>query len=498
MTNTRKSPAVAQSLLIAVIAAFAIVSLAPQTIAAQSLRPSDTEVVTHTVIMGDKITIWIETDIEAEIKEARLWVRPHGTDTIPAYSYVEFSQDTDLRASGEIDVRSPSYFPPGTIFDVRFEFTAVDGTIYSSNTYNLEHIDDQRDWRRVSDDRLEIIYYGINDRSIENLHAKTTSRLPEISAALGVDDAPRFRAVIFPNLRELTLHGPTISKAATDGHYFGGFAYDEYNLTILSSPSSDTLIHELTHLIFGRTLNSPYATAAPGWLNEGNASYWETGNRSDSQQRFRPIVRSGNVPEFAAMNAIPGLRKDIGNFYTQSTDFVGYLIENYGPDSIGNLLAELNSGKQIDDAMRAVYGGPLAQIENGWRNEWGLRSVSSPESPVDIQKDVPPTIPGLPTIKTGTLERLTENDGAHDPPVEIRNRNTEPEPVASPLPQATVAPQPTIELTSAPPTPVPNRTNVYFTGTADDEWPEVKPSAIIVFVLLGLGLMALMYRRFKT
>ena len=497
MTNSRTLRAITPSLAIALIAALALVSLNAKSISAQSPRPSDNEVVTHNVILGDKITVWIETEIDAEIKEARFWMRPHGQDTIRAYSYVDFTQDNSVRATGEIDVRSPSYFPPGTIFDVRFEFTAVDGTIYSSNTYHLEHIDDQHDWRRVSDERLEIIYYGINDRSIQNLHDKTTSRLPEISAALGVNDIPQFRAVIFPSLRELTLHGPTISQAATDGHYFGGFAYGEYNLTIMSSPSSETLVHELTHLIFGRALTSPYATSAPAWLNEGNASYWETGNRRDSLQRFRPIARSGNVTEFAAMNAIPGLRKDIGNFYTQSTDFVGYLIENYGPDSIGKLLYELNSGKDIDTAMRAVYGGSLAQIENGWRNEWGLRSVSSPESPVDIQKELPPTIPGLPTVKTGTLERLAENDSAQDPPVESRTRNVEPEPVATPLPQATVAPQPTIEPTSAPPTPIPNGTNVYFTGTADDEWPQIKPSAIIVFVLLGLGIMALMYRRFK-
>ena len=218
----------------------------------------------------------------------------------------------------------------------------------------------------------------------------------------------------------------------------------------------------------------------------------------DSLQRFRPIARSGNVTEFAAMNAIPGLRKDIGNFYTQSTDFVGYLIENYGPDSIGKLLYELNSGKDIDTAMRAVYGGSLAQIENGWRNEWGLRSVSSPESPVDIQKDLPPTIPGLPTIKTGTLERLTENDSAQDPPVESRNSNhrTGTSCNASPTSHSRSATNDRIQH-SAPPTPIPNGTNVYFTGTADDEWPQIKPSAIIVFVLLGLGIMALMYRRFK-
>ena len=492
MTNSRTSQAITSSLLIGLIAAFALVLLNATSISAQFARRTDNEIVTHNVILGDKITVWIETDIDAEIKEGRFWVRPHGRETIHSYSYVDFTQDTSVRGTGEIDVRSPSYFPPGTIFDIRFEFTTVDGEIYTSKTYHVEHIDDAHDWRRVSDGRLEIIYYGINDRAIENLHSQTTSRLPEISAALGVDDLPQFRAVIFPNLRELTLHGPTISRAATEGHYFGGFAYDEYDLTIMSSPSSRTLIHELTHLIFGRTLTSPYATSAPAWLNEGNASYWETGNRSESLRRFQPIARSGNVSEFATMNTIPGLRRDIGNFYTQSTDFVGYLIENYGPESIGKFLSELNSGKEIDDAMFAVYGGSLAQIENGWRNEWGLRSVSSVETQVDIQRDLPPTIPGLPTVKTGTLEQ-SETDSSRQEPVEVRKTDIQQEPQATRAPQGTVAPRPTVVFPTPPPTRVP-----YFVPGPDDEWPQVKPSAIIVFLLLGLGVVAMMYRRFKT
>ncbi len=486
MTNSRTLRVITPSLAIVLVAAFTLVSVNATTISAQSPRPIDNEVVTHNVILGDSITVWIETEIDAEIKEARFWVRPHGRDTIHSYSYVDFIQDASVRGTGEIDVRSPSYFPPGTIFDVRFEFTTVDGEIYTSKTYHVEHIDDAHDWRRISDDRLEIIYYGINDRAIENLHSRTTSRLPEISAALDVDDLPQFRAVIFPNLRELTLHGPTISQAATQGHYFGGFAYDEYNLTIMSSPSHQTLIHELTHLIFGRALTSPYATSAPAWLNEGNASYWETGSRSESLRRFQPIARSGNVTEFAAMNTVPGLRRDIGNFYTQSTDFVAYLIENYGPDSIGKILSELDAGKDIDNAMLAVYGGSLAQIENRWRDEWGLRSVSSVETEVDIQKDLPPTIPGLPTVKTGTLEQ-SEIDSSQ------QKSEATPAPQATVAPQPTAAPPPTVVLSTPPPTRVP-----YYTTGPDDEWPQVKPSAIIVFLLLGLGVIAMMYRRFKT
>ena len=255
----------------------------------------------------------------------------------------------------------------------------------------------------------------------------------------------------------------------------------------MSSPSHQTLIHELTHLIFGRTLTSPYATSAPAWLNEGNASYWETGSRSESLRRFRPIAQSGNVTEFAAMNTIPGLRRDIGNFYTQSTDFVAYLIENYGPDSIGKILSELNAGEDIDEAMQTVYGGSLAQIENRWRDEWGLRSVSSVETEVDIRKRPATNHP-----------RLTDRQNRHSRTApEIESSQQKPE--ATPAPQATVAPQPTAapQPTVVFPTPPPTRVPYYVTGP-NDEWPQVKPSAIIVFLLLGLGVIAMMYRRFKT
>ena len=492
--------ATTKTLVVAI--AISLLTLLSATVGAQSPRNTENETVTHHVVLADKIIVEIDTTIDAEIKEARLWIWPHGRETIPSYSYVEFTQTDTIRATAEIDVQSPSYFPPGTIFNVRFEFISTDDEVYTSDTYHIEHIDNLHDWRRIADDSLEIIYYGINDRAIQNLHAKTAPILPEIAQALRVEDIPQFRAVIFPNVRELTIHGPTISQAATDGHYFGGFAYDQYNLTIMASPSAETLIHELTHLIFGRALDSPYATPAPAWLNEGHASYWETRERDPAIRRFRPIARSGRVTEFAAMNTVPGIRRDINNFYIQSTDFVSYLIETYGRDSIGHLLSELNAGNNVDDAMFAVYGGTLDQIENGWRKEWGLPQVASVEQHVDIETDLPPTIPGLPTIITGNLgtekgqSSITIETQQSTEAVEpTQGQATEPAPqtLIPPQPQPTPEPQPTaVELT-----PLPTRTIHYITGS-DSEWPQIKPSAIIVFLLLAAGVAAMMYRRLRV
>ena len=181
LTRVKRSHAASLSVLIATTAVIGFVYFVSVPTLAQSPRPVGNEIVTHHVTLSDKITVDIEVDIDAEIKEARLWVKPHGEDKVASYRYVDFEQKERLTASGEIDVHSPSYFPPGTIFDVRFEFVSVDNDIYSSSTYVVEHLGNDHNWQRVSDDLLEIVYYGLNRRSIENLHTRVASRLPEIT-----------------------------------------------------------------------------------------------------------------------------------------------------------------------------------------------------------------------------------------------------------------------------------------------------------------------------
>ena len=518
-TRTRAAalPSAIVPLAMVALALLALVLVQPATIAAQDPRPTNDEIVTHNVTLGDKITIYIDTDIDAEISETRLWQRAHGDDNVARYSYVEFEQPDRLTATAEIDVKAPSYFPPGTRFDIRFEFISINNEVFTSNTYHVEHLGTSKDWRRIADADLEIIYYGVSDRAIGNLHNQVSPRLPEINEALGVTDSPQYRAVIFPNARELTRYGPRISQAATDGIYFGGYAYDEYNLTIMASPSAEVLVHELTHLIFDRKLTSPYATAVPGWLNEGNSSFWETGTRDKANRQFNSYVRRGDVTEFSKMHNVPGIRADIHRFYIQSADFVGYLLENYGRDSVGKLLEELNTGQSVDEAMQTVYGGTLTEIENRWRAEWRLPPVGTPiESTfsIDANREVLPTIPGLPTIQTGTLTQ--QPDKTQTEPVETEPQEPLPlptidhAPMEEPKPEvAVVESQTDLSVPEPHPSHEPEPTRAtfltpepgfgnYLTGTSEDDWPTVKPSAIIVFAVLIAGFMALMWRRMRT
>ncbi len=489
---------------IAVVAFFAttlIVGVDDAQIRAQNPRPLPFEDFSYRVELGDKISLDFGTPVTEVMERVTMYVKPRGTNTIASYFHPEFTQSQQLEVSAEIDVQTPSYYPPGTQFDVNFEFVTEAGQRYKSQSYLVEHVDEERDWQRIGDETLEILYYGINSASVRALLGRMQAIVPDIADALGADEKPRMRAVLMPNLRDLTRYGPRISQAATDGTFFGGFAYGQYNLTVLASPSDHVLIHELAHLLLHQTVDSPYANPVPAWLNEGNSSYWETRSRDEARRHFRFVASSGDVPSFRTMNAIPGQRHDIIDFYEQSTDFVSYLIEEHGEHSIGQVLSELNDGRRIGDALIAVYGKSLNELENHWRSQWNLPPIPKP-NPVELTTPVGPvpTIPGLPTIETGTL---IMDDFVDDRSEVSINSTHESQRVATPKvaptaqPVPTTAPDATPQAQSLQVTPIPTRQTVYFTGQPGEEWPTLKPSAIIVFVVLAAGVMAMVWRRMR-
>lgn len=474
------------------------ISTASERISAQSPRLVRDEHFTHSVVLGDKIDASITIETDRRITEVRASYTPSGRQLVSSYDYADFRQDgSSLNANITIKTKSPTYIPPGTIFDVRFEFTDDTGERHLSDIYSIEYLDTERNWQRVYGSELEIIYYGISRNAISRLHSSASSPLADIKEALGVEDSSPMRAVIFPNVRQLTRYGPSISQAATDGIFFGGYAYPHYNLTIMASPSAEVLVHELTHILFDKAFTSPLSTSAPAWLNEGIATYFENPSKRALESRLSPYLRNDDLNSFRKLNTVPGRRRDISAFYAQSGDFVGFLVERAGTHSLGHLIANLDNGDSIDTAMRSVYGYDLRQLENEWRRSYGLPTLSAPEIAVDVDQRFPPTIPGLPTL----VSEPRENEEAMlaTQATTLLERQSEPSVVqasASPTPQMQSQPLATATATSIEATAVAEERG-YLTGQTADEWPQPNPTMVLVFALIALGAGALLWRRMR-
>ena len=462
----------------------------------------------YTVDLGESITVefgvnafGVSGPVWHDVDEVRVRMRPVGINTVLTYGYAEIERSEEesvgktinsyFNSTYKLPTASPRYYPPGTQFEVTFQLLSGGEVVEEIPYYHglVENLDEDRNWRRHGDEQLEIIYYGVSDFEIRRLFDETIRNMERISPALGVEQHHQLRAVVFPNIRELTRYGPTISQTAADGAFFGGFAYSRYYLTVMASPSVPILTHELTHLLHDIALDSPSLARLPAWLTEGIATYFETGVRETLP---RNIIRGRNrndIRRFREMATVPGRAEDIGVFYRQSGDFVGYLAELQGDSSIGQLLAEIRDGARLDDALVTVYNGDLDDLERAWRAQHGLPTVgvqSTAQS--EIERNFPPTMVGVPTPILGGENRLddryvTERGGSAE----------RVEPVAR---AATPTRDERIQPQGRTPTAV-ETPGGYVTSPVGREF-RANPTLILVFGLLALGFGALFIRRLRS
>lgn len=132
------------------------------------------------------------------------------------------------------------------------------------------------------------------------------------------------------------------------------------------------LSHELTHAIVFERFES--ASRIPEWLTEGLASYEEAGiDPSQVAARwttYGPGIAGGGRIPLASLAVTDGSsQEEVNIFYAESYSVVNYMITNYGMLKFMKLLAELESGEDIDSAIDKIYPQELtglSDLEKKW------------------------------------------------------------------------------------------------------------------------------------
>jgi len=151
------------------------------------------------------------------------------------------------------------------------------------------------------------------------------------------------------------------------------------------------LVHEYTHIVV-RSLTHRYC---PFWLDEGAAAYfesvWAGSNRYDnfwqesSQGREIPPLYEA-VKWIKHSQKIEGLTQetdaDAQFMYAVCYKAFKYLIESYGADCVGQLLAEFSRYKGSDGAFRKVLKKSESDFEAEWRA--AVSSAATPTAPTSI------------------------------------------------------------------------------------------------------------------
>jgi hypothetical protein len=417
----RRSPpalaALVLALALAAVAAFGGHATAAFAQSPMPAAPSPVRLVSQsaTVRFGQGIDVTARMQSSAaEITSIKSYFRPQGTRTITTYGHPEFTPGRDVTTNLTIRTSSPFYYPPGVVFEVRYEVTDASGNRFETEPATVEYLDPAFDWKRRTKDNLTAIYHDRQLASVDGLLEAVSARVPSIESTNGAGGGERlYRAVLFNSNTEARRVFPFVSQAASDGHVFAGFAYEQYGLLVLDHAGVAGVTHELTHLIFGSTTNAPTARR-PAWLNEGLAVYFETGSRATSLTQLTGAIRNDSLLSLRAMNSIPGRPEQIDVFYPQSGNFVGYLIERHGAGPMRALVALIRRGVLPAEAVLAAYGVTLEELEATWRLDIGAKAIGPAvaDRPLATAAEAEASVDRLPTDP----EAASAEGGATDAP----------------------------------------------------------------------------------
>jgi len=321
---------------------------------------------THEVRFPDEVVFRLEAESSSPITQVMLFYRLGGRDS-QVYGYPSFEPGTRVSAGFTLKTGGSAYVPSGVDIEYYYVIGDSSGNTHESGKLSVEYRDPRYRWRELRRGDLTVLYHDLSEERVAATADVVNERLEEVKRVAGLTSAVSLKAVIVNGRLEANRTFPVVSAAARRGHLYGGFAYADYGLFVLAGLGLDGMVHEATHLVMGQVVDSPRARI-PAWLNEGLAMYFESNSGSRTAYVER-AARNGDLLALRSTNTVPGRPDDVRMFYAQSWSVVDHVMETYGTEKMTELLAAIDRGVRIEDAVSQVYGVSLEDLEARWKRE---------------------------------------------------------------------------------------------------------------------------------
>lgn len=130
-------------------------------------------------------------------------------------------------------------------------------------------------------------------------------------------------------------------------------------------PLSVVLDHELIHVLLGRAFGDQ---PVPRWLQEGLAQVWARQYTAQTTQALaQGLLGRDLVPLGDLAYGFPADPVRARLAYAQSADFVAWLQNEHGPQTIPVVVEQLRRGASFGAAMVEATGLSVAELDRRWR-----------------------------------------------------------------------------------------------------------------------------------
>ena len=326
------------------------------------------------------------------------------------------------------------YIPPGALLHVSFEIEDAAGNTHVTGFQDFIYQDPRFEWIEISSGSVTVAYHGPVKRRAEDVLETVVQTLETMSSVLGTDPAVPIRATMYNNYGEMLGALPRWIRQLGHELIAEGQAFTDFNTVVLlgSGPQAlGTAGHEAVHILTHQA-GDGFVSRLPVWLDEGLAEFGnpQPGFSYDIALEF--AIETDRLLPVLYMQFLPPDPEDVIIFYGQAKSMVSYMIYIHGPAKIRQLLAQLKSGKPMEEALNSVYGLGIEDLDNSWR-----RFVGASEYVVDKAQLFRPTPQAVPSLDMYTLDTMPVSPEFEEGPVEASEAEAE---AVDPV-ESTVEPQ---------------------------------------------------------
>jgi hypothetical protein len=356
---------------IALITTALLLLLSPSLVAAgDDITIIDSDV---DVNFPNQVVFTLEAESSVDIIDVRLYYQVDKMNYAEVVSegWADFTPASRIEANWVWDMRNAG-LPPGAEVTYWWMIEDADGNRFETSPEIMYFDDDGYLWQSLTSTvpqggELTLFWYEGGDSFARELMDTCEEGLARLTQDIGTYPERPISIYIYASADD--LKGAMIFPQ----EWTGGVAFTVFSTVAIGIPPSEldwgkrAVVHELTHLVVHQATFSPYGQL-PLWLDEGLAMY--------NEGELDPVFRS-SLEEAILEDELISVRSLCSPFsaetekarlsYAQSYSLVEYLLDNYGQDSMLDLLTIFKQGSTYDEALTEVYGFDIDGLDALWR-----------------------------------------------------------------------------------------------------------------------------------
>jgi hypothetical protein len=330
-----------------------------------------------------------------------------------------------------------NYQPPMITLTYWWVIEDEAGNRLKTDPVSFVYTDTRFEWQSLENDQVRLYWHDQNAEFGQNYFDRAAQAASDLGTEFDVQSPNPVVIVIYNSHQEFMSVLQEASSEWTGAVSFGGSGCIATELGP-ESWMNKVIPHELTHASLDQIARPPFGEI-PRWLNEGLAVRSEGGMSVEERAALDDAIKRNNLISLRVLNSPFSDQRDRAILsYAQSYSLVAFIIEEYGPDKLGELISTFVEGAHYDDAIKQVFGMDMDGLEDRWRAHLGAQ----PRAGTTRATPVPQTTPTI----SQTPEDTQPPGDAQTPILPIAATATAvaamPRPTIPPVEQATPSPAP--------------------------------------------------------